>query len=386
MSWPEDPRWSALFAPIAPSVRRVEASLGLDRSVRVVDVATGAPDELVLSEGAEEELPEELGGLALDRWRRAAGEVLVASIAGPEADWRVRAEGLEQIDRVAPELGLLWEGLGGWWTSPERGMAERPARAAWYVRWARENGGLDWAPSEERWLAFGAWLLDRRGPAAGAPVPLDGSTAPPGPWEAAPLSLRRVRADGGACGLQLRPDGVAGPAVELVGEARTVVYAALHGGPALVRAEPIGPVGVWALRSGRTDLRFGAARGVELTLHADGRGEVTMADAFIGPATEDALEIAAQYSVSGTIEGSWRLVSGGDSVAITLGPVRPVGLTVHPRGRFGFAIPAGAMLGRAEGWLSRIAGTRWAVRPIEDGIEVEGSGLGPTVVLRFARA
>jgi hypothetical protein len=134
-----------------------------------------------------------------------------------------------------------------------------------------------------------------------------------------------------------------------------------------------------------TGERFGAARGIEVELRADGTGEVTLADAFIGPATESALSLAAQFGVSGTLLGRWRVVAVTPDILVELGEVKPMGVTVHPRGRFGFAMPAGPFLGRAEGWLSRIGGTRWRIRPIEGGVEAEGGELGPTIVLRLGR-
>ncbi|MFN7147724.1 MAG: hypothetical protein ACK4YP_28400, partial [Myxococcota bacterium] len=276
--------------------------------------------------------------------------------------------------------------------APERGVADG-RRAAWLARWARVRaGGADpaWAPpTPESWRAFGRWLFDPAGASVGAPVVLAPTTAQPGAWEAAPLSFRRVRLAAGPAGGRLHADGaaVAEPLALPAGERATVLLASVSGGPASARLDPAGPVGPWILRSGRTDQRFGAARGIELVLRPDGVGEVTLADAFIGPATEDALSLAARFGVSGMILGRWRLVgTDGDTATIELSDVNPVGVTVHPRGRRGFAIPAGPILGRAEGWLSRVGGTRWRVRPIEDGgVEAEGRDLGPTVVLRFAK-
>ncbi len=402
----------ALLGPVASIVSRALARLEPcpDALPPVVSGAPGGPlvdarpDGLALdpalldgphpldeSRGAASE---EALHVTLDRWRRAAGAVLegAALLALPEepgapAWWR-QARAVEAADRAAPELGLLWSELAAWCAAPEAGVGDG-RMGAWYVRWSRREGEPAWAPvTPERWLAFGRWLFDASGAVVGAPVLLVGETAPPGAWDAAPLSFRRVRVDAAAGGARLRVEGaVAEPARLVAGERATVLVGVVEGGHVSAVVEPIGPVGAWVLRSGRTGQRFGAARGIELELRPDGVGEVTLADAFIGPATEDALSLARQFGVSGTLLGRWKLVGmDGDTAVIELGDVKPQGVTVHPRGRRGFAIPAGPILGRAEGWLARVGGTRWRVRPIEEGVEAEGDQLGPTVVLRFARA
>lgn len=415
LRWPDDPRWHALLGPVAPVLERALARLSPAPSVLppLVEGDTGGPlvdvrpdgvalDPALLAgahplDAARGEASDEARLVALDRWRRAAAAVLegMALAALPEEPgapgWWRRARAVEAADRAAPELGVLWPELVDWFEAPERGAADG-RRAAWLARWARGRaGGADpaWAaPTPETWRAFGRWLFDPAGASVGAPVLLAPTTAGPGAWEAAPLSFRRVRVEAGPAGGRLDVTGAAAEPVALAaGERATVLLASVSGGPASAALAPAGPVGAWTLRSGRTDQRFGAARGIDLVLRPDGTGEVTLADAFIGPATEDALSLAERFGVSGTIVGRWRMVgTDGDTATIELGDVRPVGVTVHPRGRFGFAIPAGPILGRAEGWLSRVGGTRWRVRPIEDGgVEAEGRDLGPTVVLRFAK-
>lgn len=400
---PEDPAWRALLAPVTPVLARALARLEPRPDV-IPPVVPGHPGVLVsvtpdalaldpaLLDGphpldtTRAARSEEAAVVALDRWRRASAAVLegAALLALPDepgapAWWRV-ARAVEAADRAAPELGILWSELADWMAAPEEGVGDG-RRGAWYVRWA----GPSWrAPDVEAWRAFGAYLFGRAG--EGAPVHLVAVPTEPGDWNAAPLSFRRVRLRGGAAGASLGLRGVVGDAPRLPADERaTVLLASLAGGSASARLEPVGPVGTWVLRSGRTGERFGAARGIEVELRADGTGEVTLADAFIGPATESALSLAAQFGVSGTLLGRWRVVAVTPDILVELGEVKPMGVTVHPRGRFGFAMPAGPFLGRAEGWLSRIGGTRWRIRPIEGGVEAEGGELGPTIVLRLGR-
>ena len=141
------------------------------------------------------------------------------------------------------------------------------------------------------------------------------------------------------------------------------------------------------VRAGRTEGRVGAARGMELTLQADGTCDLTLADAFLGPTTGGALDLASRFGVSGLLVGSWRVIAhDGEQAIVRLGPVRSEAITVHPRGRRGFAMPAGPMLGATQGWLERAAGTRWRIQPMDGGFEAVSSDLGPTVTLVFGRS
>jgi hypothetical protein len=432
LRFPDDARWPALFAPVSTVLTRALERLD-PRPEILPPLIAGTPGVLVEvqpdgialdpslvdpTEGNRHpvdaawiaRMPEEVHGLALDRWRRAAGAVLegVALAATPEAGlpeddglrkdpsaphWWRAACAAEAADLAAPELGLLWPALADWLATPERGVDDDAYRGAWFVRWRRVTAGPMWIVHEpETWLAFGAWLYEHAAPSA--PLPLPVASAAPGPWSAAPQSFRRVRVTAGPAGARVTTEGVAvragedaGEPVRLpAGERATVLVGSLPGGEASVDVAPAGPVGTWVLRAGRRAERVGAARGMELTLNADGTADVTMADAFIGPASEDALDLASRYGVSGLLVGTWRLVGfvGEDSV-IELGAVRPEAVTVHPRGRRGFAMPAGPMLGAAKGWLDRTAGTRWRVRLAEDGIEAIGSDLGATLTLIFGR-
>lgn len=238
-------------------------------------------------------------------------------------------------------------------------------------------------------MSFGAWLFGRAG--AEAPLPLRPASRPPGPWVAGPRSFRRIRVDGGPAGARPEATGCVLPPTRFAGgESGIVLVGALDAGAATVELRPLGPVGSWTLRTGRSGERFGAARNMELTLKADGTGEVTLADAFVGPATPEALLLAEQYGVSGTLRGRWRVVRAGDGsdpdgLVVEIADLTPMGVTVHPRGRFGFAVPAGPFLGRAEGWLRRANGTRWRLRPYEDGFEAVGEDLGRQVALVFGR-
>jgi hypothetical protein len=399
LRWPDDPAWNALMTPISPLLERALARLEVE-----FDLEWGDADGAVRSErrivldrrllaaspwhpvdAAWREAAEDAAPLAIDRWRRAAGAILAAANEGSEGpEWWRRGVAVEAADHAAPELGLLWPALADWYRAPETG-ADTAEKAAWFVRWRRLEGQTRWAaPTEAEWMAFGAWLFSRA--ADDAPLPIRPAVRRPGGWTAAPLSFRRIRVEAGAAGARLEARGcVCPPARFAAGQAGVVLVGALDGASCDLLVAPLGPVGRWAVRTGRSGERFGAARNMELTLWADGRGEVTLADAFVGPATAEALSLADQFGVSGTLMGRWKVVDTEGPV-IEISGLVPQGITVHPRGRFGFAVPAGPFLGRAEGWLRRAEGSRWRLRPYEAGFEALGDDAGRQVALVFAPA
>jgi hypothetical protein len=405
-SWPDDPRWNALFNPIAGVLERAAARLDPRPSVVPPPIGPGEgqfpiPGELLedvvyaASDAAwRDRAPPEIQALAPDRWRRAAGEVLVpfAASAMPEEPgaplcWQ-GARAMEAVDRAAPELGILWQPLADELRGSEAQHAAR-ARWAWFIRWRRSP---TWAPpSPDEWLAFGRWLFDPvEGPASGAPVLLPiAAPCAPGPWNAVAYGWRRVLAEPGPAGARLTPSGAAfGPPVFVPAGVRTVtLFGSFESGAAAVLSEPLGPVGTWTLRVGRMDSRFGAARGIDLQLRPDGSAEVILADAFVGPTTGTSASLAAKFGVSGSVVGRWRVsAADADAVTVEIRDIRPQGVTVHPRGRRGFAVPAGPVLGAAEGWIARLSGTRWRVTRTAEGLDVTGSDLGPTIALVLAPA
>jgi hypothetical protein len=198
-----------------------------------------------------------------------------------------------------------------------------------------------------------------------------------------------VRVAAGPAGARVEATGaaVAAPTRLAAGERATVLAGSVAGGPAEVCVVATGPVGVWHLRVGRTEGRVGAARGMELTLQEDGSCDLTLADAFVGPTTGGALDLASRFGVSGLLLGTWRVIAyDGDAPIVQLGPVRSEAITVHPRGRRGFAMPAGPILGATQGWLDRAAGTRWRIQPTEAGFEAVSSDVGPPVTLVFGKS
>lgn len=371
-------RWPAEWDPVLRPVASVFA--GLDGEVGDLDPALLAgppPADLAWADAA----PEAVRPLALDRWRRAAGEALVGLLRA--RDGLDDAAAWDAADRHAPALGLLWPALVDLRLRPEEGLADAP-RAAWWARFGPD-------PSPARWLAFARWIFDaERGPAVGAPLPLPAADPLPAPaaWNAASRSFRRVALVGGPAGARLRVTGGLAAPVALAHEQRAVVVvASAEGGAVSCDVEPLGPVGRWTLRVGRLDGRLGAARGIELELREDGVAEVTLADAFVGPASEGALDLASKFGVSGLLTGRWRVAAVvEDRPVVELAEARAHGVTVHPRGRRGFAMPAGPILGAAQGVMARVGGTRWRVRPVEGGIEAESADLGRQVTLVFGRA
>lgn len=405
ITWPAGSTWTSLADAIRPGVQSGLSALGLAEPT--LTVKEGRPDGPLASWSgdvlslhgslagptmhAEGDEPSASGApeLAMDRWRRTTGLVLEAAILVTEGaarsvpvqelaeNWYLRATAANRVDGACPALGWLWGPLAGLLADPTSSALQDPRRLAW---WLRAHPDADEVlPDAPSWASFGLWLRDRqRGPLATCPIPLP--MAPPAPpsQQGSPahaLSHRILQLQGGTNGAQWTPShgAIAGAATVPAEETAVVALGLVEAGVVSVAATPSPPVGTWSLASGHFGAHVGAARGVELTLSANGRAELTGADAFVGPPTRELLAMADKYGVSGSATGRWRLTAcneASDEGALVL-----LGLegdaTVHPRSGHGFAFPAGQ-------WLDPVRGV---LRTL-DGRAIRWTRAGPAMTLR----
>lgn len=381
--WPDAPEWHALRTQVQPAVDALCERIAADAQLPVVplSVEAGPADGplLVRRSGSAVLSADALGpdmrlredawlaalGLPLDRWRRciaglteaAVLEALDARDGTPSNPWEQTLRigtAAQLVDAADPHLGHAWRAAAQLLQHPELSLHEQP-RAALF--WLRFTDDCD-PPTESLWHDFIRHVRDRsRGPASTLPVPI--ASAPAVPFtrqlSLAPLSALPLRRDLRTAGRTWTVEGPVLPRqLPPQDGAHTVVFSSVQGGGVVLRRTRQGPLGDWRLDSGSMGSNFGAARGVTLSLLADGRATLTAADGFVGPTTRGVLDMADQYGVSGSANGSWRLVSIDDSTRS--GRLRIEGLhagmaTVHGRGGGGFALPAEEWLEPARHFL-----------------------------------
>jgi hypothetical protein len=403
------PAWQALWSAIEAPLMQGLTALGLNPDLDVGPL-TWAPGQLPLDAsllgpapwvGADAALRDEpWGALALDRWRRATGLLLEGAllheqagklgrpVADVQADPRQRGAAADRLDRSLPELGWLWAEAVALARAPHVSMVDEPRRGAWLLRYEASHGPVQTATD---WARFGAWCRDRRlGPLATLPVAVD--ACHPSPWAegllAPALSHLVVQVAPGAAGWMLADGAAASWPARVAGEPAVVVIGGLSAVDALVGA-PLGPVGTWRLRSGAAMGHVGAARGVELSLLQSGRAELVAADAFVGPPTRGALEMAEQLGVSGMSTGRWRVLSaeGADRGTLQVTGLSADRATVHAHSGKRFALPAAEWLDPVRRALADLDGQAAAWQRTDDGdLELRARLFGVETLLRFGPA
>jgi len=385
--WPDAPAWLSLRAQVQPAVDALCERIP-DLEVKPLAVRAGESggpltardtQRVYLSSDAlgpqmvraQDQWLADLG-LPLDRWRRTIAALTEAAVLNaldqrhglPEDDWQHTLRvGLAAhlVDTADPHLGHAWPSAARLLRAPHHTLHDHPRAAMYWVRFADVSGPAP-LPTPDRWHAFALHCRDlSRGPAATLPVPI--TPKPPDAFSRsltlAPLSALAVTRTPRQAG---RPWTVHGPGLPTQLDpqdgVQTSIFSSVTGGILHLRREDQGPLGTWRLDSGGMGNHIGAARGVSLHLHSDGRATLTAADGFVGPTTRGVLDMAEQYGVSGSADGSWRLVSiddNGQSGRLRIQGLHTGMATVHGRGGGGFALPA-------EEWL---APTRHFLRILE---------------------
>lgn len=402
-----DPRATVLLDPVR-ELLDAAAVLLPDAAPLYVTVGTAAGyavregDWLTLSaalEGPDVRHPDEesIAGLPpLDRWRRAAGEILEeAAVSGieqavgrpREEDWRWVGLAMEMVDTVAPSLqwGLpgvaLAIGTGAPGLEPRAGVA---AMKAWRARgvdpWHRVRdlltGGVV-SPAE--WLELGRWVMDPEGAGGVLPLPVPRVGALDIPcaidaWRWQPLAVAPHRRGGV---IEVNGPGTVGDPWAVANLPHTTLAASTDG---VVELRPLsgGPTGRWVVTSAEGFGQVMGARGVSLELDSAGRIQMTFADAFVGPLA--AVKMAEEVGTSGFSRGRWHVAAPHRLRFEGLGDEH---LTVHGRGPATYRLPSrGFGIGA---WIRAMSEGAWAWQQTDDRLLLRGQMLGGWVDVRLKR-
>lgn len=381
---------AALLAPCRALLDTALARLPEGPELRVEVGGDAAPGLLALDPALADGPvhPEgELALLPLDRWRRAAAEVLVAlarasaeAAAPGQPAWAVQGTAVWLADQAAPALQLADPerlravATGDLGKHPRAGIAAVEAASADPWRWLCDAPALD----ARAFLTLGERALDpREGAAARAPVPVRrvaGADIPVslGPWRWQPLTVPAHRRGGRVV---VEGQGAVSQPWAIGDEPLDTLAASAAEGCRLVPVAG-GPLGRWELATAGGFGQVFGARGVTFDIRAGGSVHVTLADAFVGPLT--ALEFAETIGTSGTAVGSWKVA--GDH-RIRLANLTPVGVTMHGRQRERFAMPAPD--GGMAGYLQAMEEGVWRWSTESGRLVLAGTMMGAPLELHF---
>lgn len=380
-----------------PSARTVDVSMGTTtgfwdlRQGTVVLSRAFATDALHHPDEMADVLP------PLDRWRRAAACVLEGASTlelahrlnrKPANDWRWMGAAIYAAHQLAPDLGTAIVDLI---TALRTGCPGQHPRAGYAVM--RAYKALGHKPMEQmryllcggvvsaqEWAKLGDWLFSSDGGRAEGGVPIEAclrdhiaGTLPPWSWTPAILP---AGTKGGR--IQVTGDGCARP-VWLVsdGAGKTLLSSASEA--CTFELDSGAPVGRWRVASAEAFGHIVGARGVEFCFARDGRLDVVLADAFVGPLA--AIALAGEQGTSGACVGRWTVAG---KRRLRLDGIRPDNMTVHGRGANTFMLPSKGF-GLAE-WLGSLDEDVWRWETSTDArLVLKGRLKGGSVEVRFHR-
>lgn len=333
----------------------------------------------------------------LDRWRRAAASVLEAAATrelsrrtgkppGPEWWWVGGA--IHAADAVAPELQLAAPDLA---LALETGSPGLRPRAGLAVMRAWQAGGTDpllqvvyllegGVVSADEWARLGRWVFEHVPGLLPSPVDRvteaelgrEGLVVPVWTWQP-------FRRPDDALGARLvwEGDATVDPAWAPAGQDLHGV-ASTTAAPARVGEAPGAPLGDWEVASAEGFGQVVGARGIRFSFRRDGRLEVVLADAFVGPLA--ALALAEEVGTSGVCGGTWRVAG---QRWLRFDRIDPRSLTLHGR-KDRFLVPArGFGLGE---WLQSLSEAPWAWQEgPADRLVLRGKMRGADVEVRLRR-
>jgi len=333
----------------------------------------------------------------LDRWRRALACVLEGCAlvelarradAPPDLDdWRWVGAAIYAADMVAPDVHLAHPDLAVALATGDLGAHPRAGVAA-YLAW--RHAGVDpiaqfqylldgGVVSGQEWLELGRWVFHARGPASQLPSPV--TPVPPVdiPVTLPPWSWRMLHVPPHPRGGRVEVEGPG--AVHTPWARAEEPLRSLAGAPeaaSQLSPAPGGPVGSWDVASAEVAGHIVGARGVRFDIHPDGRLELTLADAFVGPLATVAL--ADELGTSGVTHGRWG-VAGPHRLRFA--GLDPTALTVHGW-RQGFALPSGGF--GLERWIEALREAPWAWKAHGDRLVLRGTMGGAAVEVRLRAA
>ena len=343
-------------------------------------------------------LGETPGQLALDRWRRALCSVLEAAslrelarrtdLPPDPSDWRWIGAALYAADAVAPEAQLALPDIAAGLGSGDLVACPRAGVLA-YLAWRQAGTDPmqqaqylleDGIVSVREWLKLGGWVFDPSGPARRlpGPVPSPPPSALPatlGPWSWRPLVVPPDPRGG-----RIEAEGPGGAAQSwALGGATHRSLAGSTDGPCTLVGRPGAPLGSWEVASAEGFGQIMGARGIQFDLHADGRLQLVLADAAVGPLA--ALAMAEEVGESGVSEARWSVAGPR---RLHFHDVRSESLTLHGRRGQSFAVPSGGF--GIGAWLSALEEGPWAWKEMPGRLVLRGEMLGSTIEVRLRPA
>ncbi|MEQ1564488.1 MAG: hypothetical protein ABMA64_02535, partial [Myxococcota bacterium] len=221
------------------------------------------------------------------------------------------------------------------------------------------------------------------GASAELPVPVGRISESDIPLELVPWSWRPLVVPAHPRGGRVRVEGdgfVDEPWAEAGVELRGLAAAATT--PCRFLPDAGAPLGPWDVSSAEGFGQVMGARGMRFVFHPDGRLEIVLADAFVGPLA--AVTMAGEVGTSGVCAGRWR-VAGEQRVGFEA--VDTTSLTLHSRTRDRFHLPArGFGLGE---WMGALSGSvwDWACAGVPaDRLVLRGRMMGGAVEVRLKKA
>lgn len=383
-----DARGTALLQPVLGLVEAAAARLPAGPTLEVTVGEGGLRGRrLALDPRLEgpEVYPDE-GEAPLDRWRRAAADILEAVVLvalaeargeAPVEDWFWRGLAIALADAAAPEMGLAVPDLALAIRTGDLGRWPRAGVAAWRAMddepWAAALGA---PPSAEAFLRLGQRALGSA--RAELPLPVERVAAADVPLELGPWRWQPVEVPAHPRGGRIRVEGdvAIGSAWGVADQPlRTLAASGAAGGTLL--PDLGGPVGRWELASARGFGQVFGARGIVFSLAPSGTLEIVLADAFAGPLA--ALRVAERVGTSGTVTGRWK-VAGPQ--ALRFARIANQGLTMHGR-QERFAVPEPG-LGLVD-WLAALEDGPWRWHEQGDTLVLKGPMMGAEIEMIWRR-
>jgi len=340
----------------------------------------------------------------IDRWRRALASVLEAAALRelsrrldrpPQLDdWRWVGAAVYAADAVAPDAGLALPDIAAGLASGDLVATPRAGVLA-YLAWRQAGSDPvqqaqylleDGVVSAKEWLKLGGWVFDAAGPGRRLPVPAPSPEPIDLPAELSPWSWRPLHVPAHPRGGHVEASGPGGAAQAWApaGEALRTLAGATDG-PCKLVGRPGAPVGCWEVASAEGFGQIMGARGIQLELYADGRLQLILADAAVGPLA--ALAMAEEVGESGVSNGRWT-VAGPRRLAFH--QVRSESLTLHGRKGQGFAMPSGGF--GIGAWLQALEEGAWAWKQTPgppgppERLVLRGQMMGSTIEVRLRPA
>ena len=208
---------------------------------------------------------------------------------------------------------------------------------------------------------------------AGALIPVDLSPSPAGP----------TQLDGALSFALLRPEGggwrrVTGP---LPGGG-TLLLVTSADGPWRVHREASPLLGTWLVRGADYGGRVFGARGLGVRFEADGRLELELGDAFVGPVTPSGLSMAQEVGISGAGRGRWAMEEG----LLHLRELETGHLTMHSRAAGPtVAFPSSQAEESALFFARSIESVRWEIDEGDGALTLRSRFFGVPASLRLSR-